>query len=70
MKRLKDGELLRCMSAFNGFSIYRTNKFLNTSYDGRVRLDLLPKHYLEAHKKMAQSELIVHDYGHVSKRFT
>jgi len=65
LKELKDGELLRCMSAFNGFSIYRTNKFLNTSYDGRVRIDLLPKHYLEAHKKMAQSELIAHDYGHV-----
>jgi hypothetical protein len=36
LKMLKPGQLLQCISSFNGFSIYRTNKFLNTYYDGRV----------------------------------
>lgn len=62
---LKDGELLRCISSFNGFSIYKTNKFLNTNYDGRVRLDLVPKHHLDAHKAVSKSPVIYKDYGHV-----
>lgn len=35
--------LIPCLSAFNGFSIYRTNKFINCTYDGRFRLDYIPK---------------------------
>jgi|LauGreDrversion4_1035100.scaffolds.fasta_scaffold14192_4 hypothetical protein len=38
--------LLKCASAFNGFAIYRTNKFVNCNYDGRVRLDLIPNNYI------------------------
>ena len=34
LNNLKDGELFKCYSAFNGFAIYRTNKFHNISYDG------------------------------------
>lgn len=62
---LKKGQLLPCISSFNGFSIYRTNKFLNTCYDGRVRVDLLPINYMKAHSDIAKSGLIFHDYGHV-----
>jgi hypothetical protein len=65
LNQLKDGELLRCISSFNGFSIYRINKFLNTSYDGRIRIDLIPKHYIKAHMKASKSKIIFHDYGHV-----
>jgi hypothetical protein len=65
LNKLKDGQLLRCISSFNGFSIYRTNKFLNTNYDGKIRLDLIPKHYIMAHSKVAMSPMIFHDYGHV-----
>jgi hypothetical protein len=42
LKNIKSDELLACASAFNGFSIYRTNKFINCNYDGSLRLDLLP----------------------------
>jgi hypothetical protein len=42
LNNTKSGELLTCASAFNGFAIYRTNKFLNCKYDGKLRLDLLP----------------------------
>ena len=29
-----DGELLNCYSAFNGFAIYKTQRFKDTRYDG------------------------------------
>ena len=34
LNKLKDYELFECFSAFNGFAIYRTNKFDNVMYDG------------------------------------
>lgn len=40
--KLKDHQLLRCFSAFNGFSIYKTQKFINCVYNGSLRLDLIP----------------------------
>ena len=46
VKKLLDGvtndNLLSCYSAFNGFSIYKSNIFLNCYYDGKLRLDLIP----------------------------
>ena len=39
-------DLVQCMSAFNGFAIYRTSKFLNCHYDGTVRLDLMHEKYI------------------------
>ena len=39
--------LIKCYSAFGGFAIYRTNKFLNCKYDSKCRLDLIPNHLLE-----------------------
>jgi len=40
-------KLIKCSSAFNGFAIYRTSKFLNCFYDGRIRLDLIPSNYIQ-----------------------
>jgi len=34
LNKLKDYELYNCLSAFNGFAIYRTNIFNNMRYDG------------------------------------
>lgn len=45
--------LIPCLSAFNGFAIYRTNKFINCYYDPTPRLDLLPKHLLEINEKIS-----------------
>lgn len=36
-------KLIPCYSAFNGFGIYRKNKFINCKYDGRFRTDYIPK---------------------------
>jgi len=69
LKNLKNGELLSCISSFNGFSIYRTSKFLNTCYDGRVRLDLLPKKYLVSHMIAANSRIIFKDFGHIKGKY-
>jgi glycosyltransferase involved in cell wall biosynthesis len=65
LKNLKNGELLSCISSFNGFSIYRTSKFLNTCYDGRVRMDLLPKKYLISHMIAANSRIVFKDFRHI-----
>lgn len=65
LKKLKPDELLRCISSFNGFSIYRLSKFLHTNYDGQIRFDLIPEHYIKMHSKVSKSQIIFHDYGHV-----
>jgi hypothetical protein len=70
LKMLKPGQLLQCISSFNGFSIYRTNKFLKTYYDGRVRSDLFPKEFIKSHTFAQKSKgLIYKDYGHVKGRY-
>lgn len=66
---LPKDSLLKCISSFNGFSIYRTNKFLNTYYDGRIRLDLIPKQNLDAHKKITNSPLVFKKYVTVDGKY-
>jgi hypothetical protein len=61
-KAKQENKLVECISSFNGFSLYRTAKFLNTYYDGRVRLDLVPKINLDAHKNVTKSKLIFKQY--------
>lgn len=69
LKNLKKGELLPCISSFNGFSIYRREKFLNCFYDGRVNLSLVPPKYMLAHIEVTGSPVIYKDYGHVKGRY-
>ena len=44
LNNLKKDDLLRCWSAFNGFGIYRKNKFKNCLYNGVFNKNLFPKH--------------------------
>lgn len=69
LSKLKDNQLLPCISAFNGFSIYRTPKFINTYYDGHVKYNLYPKSYLYAHSKAQGSPLVFKNYGNVNGIF-
>ena len=39
-------KLIPCLSAFNGFAIYKTAKFINCEYDGKFRLDYIPRNFL------------------------
>jgi hypothetical protein len=65
LQSLNQGELLHCISSFNGFAIYRTEIFIDSYYDGRIRFDLIPPDYLLAHAKVARSKIVYKDYGHV-----
>lgn len=72
MKKLSDlspGHLLQCISSFNGLSIYRTSKFLDTYYDGKVRLDLFPNEYIQSHARAQRSGIVYKDYGHVKGQY-
>jgi hypothetical protein len=62
LNKLKPGQLLPCISSFNGMSIYKTEKFLNCYYDGRIRIDLIPKRNMLAHMKAANSGLVFKKY--------
>jgi hypothetical protein len=66
LNNLKNDELLHCISAFNGFSIYRTRQFKNCWYDGNIRLDLIPKHYILKHMEITDSPIIFKEYGVVN----
>lgn len=52
MENAPSKTLITCLSAFNGFSIYRTNKFIDCFYDPRPRIDLLPHHLLKENEKI------------------
>jgi hypothetical protein len=62
LKKVPQNGLLPCISAFNGFSIYKTNKFLNTYYDGRIRRDLIPLNNMLAHIRATNSKLVYKKY--------
>jgi len=51
LSKLKSDELFLCYSAFNGFGIYRTSKFLNCVYDWKTPVNLITKEQLEANIK-------------------
>jgi hypothetical protein len=47
LNNANEGELIHCASAFNGFAIYRTDKFVNCRYSGLITLSLLPQHLIK-----------------------
>ena len=69
LKKLPEGGLLSCLSSFNGFSIYRTSKFLDCYYDGKIRMDLIPKRLIDIHSFITQSPIIYKKYITVDGRF-
>jgi glycosyltransferase involved in cell wall biosynthesis len=69
LRKVPPGELLPCISAFNGFAIYKTAAFQECEYDGTVRIDLIPKKKLLAHSVVAGSPVIFRDYGNVHGKY-
>ena len=51
IKQTQHNKLIDCLSAFNGFSIYKTDKFINCYYDGRFRIDYIPKNLIKENIK-------------------
>jgi len=50
-------KLVKCLSAFNGFSIYKTALFINCFYDGRLRLDLIPKNRIKINEIILKDKI-------------
>jgi hypothetical protein len=46
IKKTPKDKLIQCLSAFNGFAIYKTEKFIDCVYDGTFRLDYIPKNLI------------------------
>jgi len=69
IKAREKNTLVKCISSFNGFSIYRSVKFLNTYYDGRIRIDLISKKNMNAHKIITNSKLVFKKYIAVDGRY-
>lgn len=46
LKECPNDELVKCYSAFNGFAIYKSDKFLNCKYNGTLDLSYIPKQLL------------------------
>ena len=57
LKNVPTNGLLKCASAFNGFAIYRMNKFIDCNYDGSFNLNLFKKEYIERNIKALNSKL-------------
>ena len=69
LSKMRPDQLLPCISAFNGFAIYRTSKFIDTYYDGTIRQELLPTKLMDAHKKITNTaDLIFIKYPTVDGR--
>lgn len=61
-------QLVPCISAFNGFAIYKTAAFQNCRYSGDIRESVKQskKHWIEQHKAVTNSpRLVFPDYGHI-----
>ena len=53
LENTDENDLIKCFSAFNGFSIYKTEKFVNCFYDSRPRIDLVGKKLIQQHINVA-----------------
>jgi hypothetical protein len=62
LNNLNDKELIECYSAFNGFSIYKLNKFFNCKYDGKFNLNLFSKNIINKNIKFIKSNLDLSQY--------
>jgi len=51
INKISPYKLIKCLSAFNGFAIYRTDKFLNCYYDGKFRIDYFPRNLIQENFK-------------------
>ena len=69
IKYTPKNRLIKCISAFNGFAIYKTNKFIDCNYDGRFRLDYIPKNLIEKNIKYAGSMNLSQDKEDCEHRY-
>ena len=63
---LPAGELLECRSAFNGFAVYKTDKFINCKYDWRLPWQYITQEVYNANKDSLCNAVSVSPYGVVT----
>lgn len=51
LNRCPPGKLVKCYSAFNGFAIYKSSKFLDCTYEGQLNLNYIPKQLISMNIK-------------------
>jgi hypothetical protein len=70
-KLAKTKGLVSCISAFNGFAIYKTAVFLSCRYSGDIRTSTqlsknIQPRWIQQHKRATQSKQVeFRDYGHI-----
>jgi len=69
IKKTPKNKLIKCISAFNGFAIYKTHKFINCVYDGTFRLDYIPKDFIKINIKYAGKINLSQDKEDCEHRF-
>ena len=57
-KNKQSDELIPVYSAFNGFAIYKTNKFLNCNYSANIDLSLFPPGSIIKQEKLTGESII------------
>jgi hypothetical protein len=59
LAKLTNDSLLECMSAFNGFAIYKKDKFVNCNYDWQVRnnYDIIPSDIISKNEKALERKI-------------
>jgi hypothetical protein len=61
LNTLSSDDLLPCASAFSGFAVYKTHKFLNCHYDGRLNVNLFSKKMLLENMKAHNMKFVIRD---------
>lgn len=61
LNALSSDDLLPCASAFSGFAVYKTHKFLNCHYDGRLNVNLFSKKLLLENMKAHNMKFVIRD---------
>ena len=62
IKKTPKHELIACFSAFNGFAIYRTQKFLNCSYSGEYNNSYIPPLFIKKNILFAGKMMVRHRF--------
>jgi hypothetical protein len=57
LNSIPKNEFIKCLSAFNGFAIYKTSVFLNCVYDGRLRLDIIPQKIIKINQHFLKDKI-------------
>ena len=57
-KTNKPHQLISVYSAFNGFSIYKTEKFLNCSYSSNINIKLFPLNILKKQIEITKCRIV------------